>query len=233
MAGSTRTADASTCCAVDLTEAVEDYLKAIYHLSYPGPATPSAIAVRLEVAAPSVTAMVKRLSAASLVHHEPRAGVTLTDHGQEHALRIIRRHRLLETFLAQVLGVPWDQVHAEAEVLEHALSDQLEDRIDAVLGRPTRDPHGDPIPPKAGSHVERWGAPLDSVEAGVRFTVERVSDRDSEALRYLAGLGIGPTVILTVEERAPFGGPLWVRVGDQRHALGLPLAALVHGSVAE
>jgi DtxR family Mn-dependent transcriptional regulator len=183
------------------------------------------------VAAPSVTAMVKRLSAASLVHHEPRAGVTLTDHGQEHALRIIRRHRLLETFLAQILGVPWDQVHAEAEVLEHALSEQLEDRIDAVLGRPTRDPHGDPIPPKAGSHVERWGEALDSVDVGSRFLVERVSDRDSEALRYLAGLGIGPSVSLTVEERAPFGGPLWVRVGDQRHALGLPLAALVHGSI--
>jgi len=229
---STAAEHAPGCCTVELTQAVEDYLKAIYHLSQPGPATSSAIAGRLGVAAPSVTAMVKRLSSGTLVQHQPGGGIALTEHGEAHALRIVRRHRLLETFLANIVGVPWDEVHAEAEVLEHALSERLEDRIDAVLGRPTRDPHGDPIPPKTGAHVERWGEALDSVDAGVRFHVERVSDRDSEALRYLAGLGIGPSVVLTVEERAPFGGPLWVRVGDQRHALGRQLAALVHGSVA-
>lgn len=212
------------------TEAVEDYLKAIYQLATRGePVTTSTIAERLGVSAPSVSAMVKRLESSELVERPADRPLALTGEGERHALRIVRRHRLLETFLAEVVGVPWDEVHDEAEVLEHALSDRLEARIDALLGSPDRDPHGDPIPPRDGRHDEGWGQPLAAADQGSRFQVERVSDRDAEALRYLAGLGIRPGVTVEVGERAPFGGPLWVSVAGRRHALGPQLARLVHG----
>jgi DtxR family transcriptional regulator, Mn-dependent transcriptional regulator len=217
---------------VETTDAVEDYLKTIYRLSTEGhDVTTGAIAERLGVSSPSVSAMVKRLVEGDLAERPGPREVRLTPGGEREALRVVRRHRLLETFLAQVLAVPWDEVHAEAEVLEHALSERLEQRIDAVLGHPTRDPHGDPIPPPDGGHQEDWGAPMDSVEPGARFVVERVSDRDSAALRYLGELGIVPGVEVVVEAQAPFGGPLWVRVGDERHALGATLARSVHGRV--
>lgn len=222
------------CCVLIHTAAVEDYLKTIYHLTSQGEAaTTTAISERLGVAPPSVSAMVKRLAASELVERPSAGQVTLTAHGKEHALRIVRRHRLLETFLARTLAVPWDEVHDEAEVLEHALSDRLEDRIDAALGHPTHDPHGDPIPPKRGTHIERWGEPLEEAMPGTRFRVDRVFDGDSAALRYLAGLGIRPSVTLSVEERAPFDGPLWVTVGGQRVALGRGLTRLVHGTTME
>lgn len=221
-----------TCCDVEHTQAVEDYLKVIFLLGSEGEsATTSQIAGRLGVAPPSVSAMVRRLAAGDLVEQPDRRGVALTAHGERHALRVVRRHRLLETYLAQALGVPWDEVHDEAEALEHALSERLEDRIDQALGHPTHDPHGDPIPPRSGEHAEVWGAPLESAPPGSTFGVERVSDRDSAALRYLADLGIRPGVDLTVEERAPFGGPLWIRVGGERQALGGQLVRLVHGTV--
>ncbi len=213
------------------SQAVEDYLKAVFRLSADSAkVTTSRIAEALSVSAPSVSGMVKRLAADDLVARD-RAGVALTEHGQRHALRIVRRHRLLETFLAQALDLPWDQVHAEAEVLEHALSERLEERIDAVLGHPTRDPHGDPIPPRTGTHRERTGEPLDAAAAGGRFRVERVSDRDSGALRHLAGLGVTPGAVLRVERRDPFGGPLWVSVDGRRHALAPGVTRLIHGSV--
>ncbi|MGI8874489.1 MAG: metal-dependent transcriptional regulator [Egibacteraceae bacterium] len=222
--------DRLDCC--ELTSAVEDYLKAIYHLSVEqDPVTTSAIADRVQVAPPSVSAMLRRLRGSSLVSDDAGRTVALTDHGRRHALRIIRRHRLLETFLAEVLDVPWDEVHVEAERLEHALSDPLEERIARKLGHPTHDPHGDPIPPRDGGHDESWPEPLDAVPAGMRFRVERVSDRDSEALRYLADLGVRPGAVLAVGERAPFGGPLWVDLRGRSQALGIPLARLVHGRV--
>lgn len=222
------------CCSTEHSETVEDYLKAIFHSSSSGePAATALVAERLGVAAPSVSAMVKRLQEGDLVEHAGRGRVMLTAHGRAHALSIVRRHRLLETFLHQSLDVPWDEVHAEAEALEHALSERLEDRIDAALGHPIRDPHGDPIPPKAGTHEERSESPLDRAAPGTSFLVQRVSDRDSDALRYLDALGIRPGVTLAVEERAPFGGPLWVQVGDQRHALGGPLTHLVYGHTAD
>ena len=208
---------------------VEDYLKSVFHLSTGGQATTSAVAARLALAAPTVSAMLKRLEAAGLVRRSADHAVHLTEHGRRHALSVVRRHRLLERFLVEVLDVPWDEVHAEAEVLEHALSARLEERIDALLGRPTHDPHGDPIPPARGEHVEDWGSPLASVPAGSSFLVERVSDRDSGALRHLAELGIGPGSVLQVAEWAPFGGPLWVEVDGRRHALGAGLVHLVHG----
>lgn len=217
---------------METTDAVEDYLKAIYHLSYRGEeATPSRIAQWLGVSTPSVSGMVKRLSAGGLVTRPADGSVALTGEGEIEALRVVRRHRLVETFLVEVLGVGWDEVHDEAEILEHAVSDRLEERIDDFLGHPTHDPHGDPIPPRSGTHDERWADPLSAAPEGVTFRVERVSDRDAAVLRYLADLGIRPGTVLTVEDRAPFGGPLWVRMGSSRHALGAPLARLVHGSV--
>lgn len=215
-----------------ISRATEDYLKAIYALTYSGErVTTGALAHELGVSSPSVSAMAKRLRDEQLVQHPDGRELRLTERGEHAALRVIRRHRLLETFLATVLGVPWDEVHAEAELLEHALSERLEDRIDAALGHPTRDPHGDPIPTRDGRHDERWSDPLDTAPAGCRFRVERVSDRDSAALRYLGELGITPGVILEVAELAPFGGPRWVAVHGQRRALGAPLTRLVHGQI--
>lgn len=193
------------------------------------PATTSALAQRLGVTAPSVSVMLKRLTAHGLVERDTNQTATLTAHGSEHATAVIRRHRLLETFLARVLDVPWDEVHAEAEVLEHAVSDRLLARIDGHLGHPVADPHGDPIPPVSGVHTEQWGERLERVEAGKVFRVERVDDRDSPALRYLASIGIRPGVQLQVIERAPFGGPLWLRLNGRDEALGEQLTALIYG----
>lgn len=216
-----------------LTTAVEDYLKTIYALRARGETvSTTGIAAQLGVSSPSVSGMLKRLSDDGLVTRDGTRDIDLTEQGRRHALRVVRRHRLLETFLVQVLHVPWDEVHDEAEHLEHAVSDRLEARIDDVLGHPDRDPHGDPIPPRDGEHDERWAQPLATVAPGSRFLVERVSDRDSEALRYLGALGIRPGVELVVDERSPFGGPLWVRVGERREAIGQQLACIIHGTAA-
>lgn len=212
--------------------AVEDYLKCIFHLVNENGARVSttAVAQRLGVAPPSVSAMLKRLEAEDLLRRTG-TGVVLTSEGERMAVRVVRRHRLIETFLHLSLGMPWHEVHAEAEVLEHAVSERLEACIDRALGHPTRDPHGDPIPPAdLHDHVEAWPAPLTAAPVGTRFRVERISDRNPEALRYLEDLGIGPGVDVVVEERSPFDGPLWVSVGDTRHAVGTTLAGLVHGT---
>jgi DtxR family transcriptional regulator, Mn-dependent transcriptional regulator len=219
---------------VGLSGAGEDYLKAIFHIAHRGAVvTTGLLAAELGVASPSVTAMIKRLQEGELVDRAGPRELRLTGAGERAALRVVRRHRLLETFLAQVLDVPWDEVHAEAEVLEHVLSERLEERIDAALGHPTHDPHGDPIPPRHGAHDERWGVGLDAVPPGARFRVRRVSDRDSAALRHLGELGVRPGVVVTVERLDPFGGPLWVRVADRTCALGVPLTRLVHGDVID
>lgn len=214
------------------TPATETYLKTIYALGSSGaPLTTGSIADRLGVSSPSVSAMLNRLERAELLQRSADHGLRLTEPGERAALKVVRRHRLLETFLVRVLDMGWDEVHAEAESLEHAVSDRLEERIDAALGHPTRDPHGDPIPPPHGRHDEDWGQPLDGVPAGERFRIERVSDRDSDSLRYLGALGLVPGAVIEVQEQAPFGGPLWVRVGGQREALGAPLTRLVYGRV--
>ncbi len=206
----------------------QNYLKAIFVLGADGrPVTTSVLAQRLGVSAPTVTSMLKRLAAEGLVSHVRYHGVQLTDAGEAHALRVVRRHRLLETYLHDVLGMSWDQVHDEAEVLEHAVSDRLEDRIAAALGEPARDPHGDPIPPRRGVHREVVDEPLDRVPPGTRVRVERVSDRDPALLRYLARLEVRPGTELTVVERSPFGGPTWVQVGRRRHPLGTELARAI------
>lgn len=219
------------CCVVEHSETVENYLKSLYAMASEGePVTTSRVAVRLGVSAPSVSVMVGRLTSAGLVARHARR-IELTEHGARHAQGVVRRHRLLETFLAKTLGVPWDEVHAEAELLEHALSDRLADRIAAALGHPRHDPHGDPIPPKDGSYSEEWPDPLSAAPVRSRFRVQRVSDRHSEQLRYLGELGIRPGATLVVEERAPFGGPLWVSLEGRRSGLGEQLAHLVHGVI--
>lgn len=222
-------ATAPPCCRLVHTEAVEDCLREIFKLSGSGQRpTTSTLADHLQVAPPTVSAMLKRLEASDLIARAD-GQVRLTVHGERHALGVTRRHRLLEAFLVQVLEVPWDEVHAEADALEHAVSRSLEDRIDAFLGHPTHDPHGDPIPPATGQHVETWATPLALAGPGTRFVVERVSDRDSDALRYLTGLGIRPGAEVEVIEQAPFDGPLWVGVDGRRHALGPALVQAVHG----
>jgi DtxR family transcriptional regulator, Mn-dependent transcriptional regulator len=222
-----------SCCSVVHTETVEDYLKAIFELDTRcGGATTSTLAERLGVAAPTVSAMLKRLVPDGLIARPQAHRVTLTEHGTAHVLAIVRRHRLIEEFLVKALDVPWEDVHAEAEVLEHAVSDSLVERIDAFLGHPTHDPHGDPIPSSDAAHVERWTTPLSQAAPGETFRVERVRDRDREALRYLGRLGVRPGATLDVVEQAPFGGPLWVRIGGRRHALGSELAGIVFGGPA-
>ena len=215
------------------TETVEDYLKAIFELATrSGGATTSTLAERLGVAAPTVSAMLKRLAPDDLVTRQGAHRVALTEHGMGHALAVVRRHRLIEEFLVKVLDVPWEDVHAEAEVLEHAVSDGLLERIDAFLDHPTHDPHGDPIPSSDGAHVEGWTTPLSQAALGKTFRVERVRDRDREALRYLGELGVRPGVVLDVVEKAPFGGPLWVKIGGRRQAMGFELTEIVFGRPA-
>jgi len=218
------------CCDVARSEAMGKYLRVIYLLSFKAPPVLTGdVAARLGVAPPSVSAMLRRLAAAGLLAGSGPGGITLSGHGQEHAREMVRRHRLLETFLVQAAGMSWDEVHDEAEALQHAVSGLLIDRIDAALGHPRRDPHGDPIPPPSGEHAEGWSPALADAPAGAVVQVDRVSDEDSGALAYLADLGIRPGVVVRVAEREPFGGPLWVEAGGQRHAIGIPLARLVHG----
>lgn len=213
--------------SVQSTEAVQDYLKAIYALSqHTDTVSTSAIAERLGVSPASVTSMIKRLSEQGYVSYQRYQGVALTEAGELLALEVIRHHRLLEAYLHKSLGVPWDKVHAEAEVLEHFISEDLEDRIAGVLGNPTHDPHGDPIPPKIGLHREVGYQQLTEFPPGPA-KVERVSDRDPEALRYLWDLGLRPGALITVMNKEPFGGPIWVKVGSRRRAIGPELAARI------
>jgi DtxR family Mn-dependent transcriptional regulator len=212
-----------------LSPAIEDYAKAIFSLQQELPAaggviTTTAIAERLGVTPASASGMVRRLHEHGLVEHRPYKGVELTAEGRRIALRVLRHHRLLETYLAESLGLPWDRVHAEAEVLEHALSDDLEALIAAKLGHPTHDPHGDPIPSADLVLDERPIECLAALEAGATGVLARVSDSEPEMLRYLAERGIAPGAPFTVLERQPFGGPLFVRFGEEVHVLGGELA---------
>jgi DtxR family Mn-dependent transcriptional regulator len=209
-----------------MTIAVEDYAKAIYALEQRDGSAVStnALADRMGVTPASASAMVKRLDGMGLVTHVPYRGVQLTAAGTKVALEILRHHRLLELYLAETLGVPWDRVHDEAEVLEHVLSEELEDLIAAKLGDPTHDPHGDPIPTRDGRIAEASSTALNDLAAGARGTFRRVSDADPEMLRYLAERGIAPGAELEVIEKQPFDGPLFVRFGEAVHVLGGALA---------
>jgi len=205
--------------------AVEDYAKAIYTLQEraDGAVTTTALAGRLGVSAASASGMVRRLGEIGLAEHEPYKGVELTEAGRAVALEVIRHHRLIELLLAD-LGVPWDRVHDEAEVLEHHISEELEAVIAARLGDPTHDPHGDPIPAVDLTVDEGTTIPLDQLEPGDHGVFVRVSDSDPEMLRYLSGLGLAPGERLEMVGREPFEGPLNVRFGGEEHPLGLALA---------
>src|SRR5205814_2275277 len=213
-----------------LTPSVEDYLKVIYHLSNQGGfAATSDIAAMLEVAPPSVSGMVKRLSETGLIEHVPYRGVQLTAQGRRAALKMIRRHRILELYLMQHLGYDWGGVHAEAERLEHAVSDDLIERMASALGHPPYDPHGDPIPTAAGEIEEAELVSLAEAPVGLKLELRQVGTQDSERLRYLAEQGLTPGVLLTVSERQPFNGPTTIALvpsGDPR-VVGRELAQVL------
>jgi DtxR family Mn-dependent transcriptional regulator len=209
-----------------ISASVQDYAKAVYALEARTGAAVSTneLAERLGVTPGSVSAMLHKLADVGLIEHEPYRGVRLTAQGRHVALEVLRHHRLLELFLAEELGMPWDRVHAEAEVLEHVLSEELEQLIAARLGNPTVDPHGDPIPTAAFEIEERDTRSLDDVPAGGAGRFVRVSDSDPEMLSYLADRGIALGERLEVTGRQPFGGPVFVRCGDRELPLGGGLA---------
>jgi DtxR family transcriptional regulator, Mn-dependent transcriptional regulator len=204
------------------SDAIEDYAKAIYALSHRGGGSVSttALAERLGVTAASASAMVKKLAERGLAAHVPYKGVELTESGERVALEVLRHHRLLELYLSEHLGVPWDRVHDEAEALEHVISEDLEARIAAKLGNPTHDPHGDPIPNAELVIDEGDTHALEALPVGTRGTFVRVSDADPTMLRWLHARGIELGAALEVVDRQPFEGPLTIRLGAHDHVLG-------------
>jgi len=203
------------------TQAIEDYLKAIYGIqSRGGAVTTMVLAERLGVSPASVTGMVKKLAEMNLVVYEPYQGVTLTRAGQRIALEVLRHHRLVELYLAEALGVPWDQVHQEAEKWEHILSEDLEERIDNLLGHPASDPHGAPIPGRDGTIAALALDRLADLRPGQSAIVAEVSDHDPALLRYLGDMGLHPRTQVRVVAAEPFDGPMTIRVGKAEHILG-------------
>jgi len=208
-----------------LSEAVQDYLKTIYRLQEQSRVvSTSDLAHAMEVTAASVTGMIKKLASLKLVRHSPYRGVVLSRAGQTIALEIIRHHRLLELYLAEALGYSWDKVHEEAERLEHVISEEFEEKIFEVLGRPTRDPHGDPIPAKDGTVTTADHEPLSDLEPGVKGIIRQVSDNDAEMLRFLGARGLVPDTAVTVVAKDPFNGPITVQTDSASHVLGTDLA---------
>ncbi|MFL5577787.1 MAG: metal-dependent transcriptional regulator [Gemmatimonadaceae bacterium] len=208
-----------------LTAPAEDYLKAVYEIAQRGgTVSTNDLAQLLGVAPASVSGMVRRLAEQGLVAHEPYRGVRLTPEGRTVALRTLRRHRVIESYLVRALGYPWDRVHEEAERLEHAASDELIDRMAAALGEPAVDPHGAPIPSRDGAVDETRHVSLAELPVGAEATVARVRDEDASLLRYLAELGIRPGARVCVVARAPFEGPVTLRVDGAERTVGLGVA---------
>jgi DtxR family Mn-dependent transcriptional regulator len=221
---------------LEVSPAVQDYAKAIYSLEQRGEGgavSTNALAERLGVSAASASSMVKKLDGLGIVEHVPYRGVGLTERGVSVALEVLRHHRLLERFLVEELGVPWDRVHDEAEVLEHHLSEDLEELIAAKLGHPTIDPHGDPIPTADLKLVEPPTLAMDGLDIGAAGRFVRVSDSDPEMLRYLGARGIAPGDTFEVVDKQPFGGPIFARFGTSEdvHPLGGRLAAAMRVSL--
>lgn len=210
-------------------QAIEDYLKTIYSLAeIESPVSTSRIAEAREVRPASVTNMLKRLRKLNLANYEKHQGVTLTENGRFIALEVIRHHRLIELYLIEALGFSWDEVHEQADILEHVISEKLEERIAAALGYPTLDPHGDPIPAKDGSIIQREMQPLTTLPAGKTAVVARIrNDNNSEMLRYLSDLGLIPGTELEVVHIAPFNGPVTVRINDADKVVGFQVATCV------
>jgi DtxR family transcriptional regulator, Mn-dependent transcriptional regulator len=209
-------------------ESIEEYLEAVYRLEREGPGvTTSGLASTLGVAPASVSGMLKKLERDGYVEYVARGEVKLTRTGLEVAVRVLRRHRLAERLLTDVLGMPWDEVHEEACMLEHAISDRVEQRLMEFLNDPQTCPHGHPIPPKDLSDPKRIGVPLAQIEAGRQTSVVGVTEEVPEILRYLGQVGLRPGAIVNVIEKAPLGGPLTVEVESGRHAISLELARMV------
>lgn len=211
-----------------LSQAMEDYLKAIYKLQERSGQVPtSALAEFMGVTPASVTNMCKKLAELNLLEYEPYQGVKFTSTGRKLALEIVRHHRLLELYLAEALGVPWDQVHEEAEKLEHVISEDLEERMAAALGDPEFDPHGAPIPSRSGSVAQPESGRLVDMSVGDRLLIVEVDDEDPELLRYLGKMGIYPGTEIELIDTAPFKGPLTLMLGDTQHSLGYQAAQSV------
>jgi DtxR family Mn-dependent transcriptional regulator len=214
--------------AAAITAPAEDYLKAIYEIERGGAAAATNdIASSLNIAPASVSGMIQRLAEQGLLKHERYRGVRLTGAGRLAALRTLRRHRILECYLTQVLGYHWDRVHEEAERLEHTASDELINRMDDALGNPSVDPHGAPIPTRDGAVDERRHRSLAELGAGDRARVLRMADEDGGFLRYLAGIGVTPGEEIDVVERGPFDGPVTIDIRGVRFAIGLGAAERV------
>ncbi|RAQ94989.1 metal-dependent transcriptional regulator [Thermogemmatispora tikiterensis] len=221
-----------------LAPRVSDCLKVIYTMQERGQrVSTSAVSERLGVSDATVTLLFKEFAKAGWVQHTPYRGVCLTPLGERKAKEVIRHHRLLELYLARELGYSWDKVHEEADRLEHVISEEFEERLDALLGYPTVDPHGDPIPSKEGVIAQRPGQPLLEVPAGQSARILRVNDQDAAKLRYLGQMGLYPEVRVYVIERVPFGGPLRIRVGEEsqavEHLLSAELAEQITVSLQE
>lgn len=211
-----------------LTTAHEDYLKAVYLLHSQGvDVTNSALANHLSVSPASATNMVKKLADLKLLHYEPYQSIRLTQAGERVALEVLRHHRLIELYLHQELKLPWDQVHAEAEKLEHVISETLEDAIALALGHPQVDPHGDPIPTKKGQIDTVHGLLLSEAKLNRPYRLTRVLMQEEDRLRYLGALGLFPNAVVTLLERAPFDGPLLIEVNGVHHALAYDMAKML------
>lgn len=207
-------------------QAIEDYMKTIYMLAQEEtPVSTSRIAQARGVKPASATSMIQRLARLNLVRYEKHYGVTLTEAGEKLALEVIRHHRLLELYLIEALGFTWDEVHEQADILEHVISEEMEERIAAVLNHPEFDPHGDPIPSKDGIVVQVDTRLLSTLRAGDKACVSRIpDDSNSELLRYLADLGLVPGVSFQVLQVAPFEGPITIRLGDETKVVGRHVA---------
>lgn len=213
-----------------LSQSVEDYLKTIYKLQSHGEEAPvptGEIADAMDISAASVSNMVKRLTQMELVEYESYRGVTLTETGMKIALEVIRHHRLLELYLREVMDYPWDKLHEEAEHLEHHISEDFEEKLEEMLGNPTHDPHGDPIPTRSGSIAETATRPLASVESGESVVIRRVSDTDPQLLTHLEEIDLLPTNEVAVVEKSAFNGPLTVRANGNEHIVGYEIACKV------
>jgi DtxR family Mn-dependent transcriptional regulator len=217
--------------ATSLSRSVGDYLKAIWTVGGDEGVSTSALAAELQISAASVSAMLAKLQEVELVTYRRYYGAELTREGRLEALRLIRRHRLLETFLIDYLGYTWDEVHAEAEAIEHVISERFTERLAAKLAHPTHDPHGDPIPSADGSLPETPNIPLADVEVGDTLRVARLLTQDGASLSYLASLRIQPGARLKVEGREPHGGLVRVRVAGEPQAISKELATLIRGAV--
>ncbi len=214
--------------AAPLSHSEEEYLKSIYKLTRDGgPARTEEIASAVGVSAPAASGMMKRLAARGSLRYERYAGVELTSQGERQALQVIRRHRLMERLLTDVLNLPWESVHDQACRLEHAVLPEMEAKLELALGGADTCPHGNPIPTADGQVREEAAVPLTEVEPGARARIVRIAQEATSFLRYLSTLGLLPNVEITVETKAPFAGPIMVRVGDSLYALGRDVAASI------